>query len=55
VEDLDKKRRIVGEHPFVPLAPFRIVHAVALTILRPVVAAGLRRWVSSRPVVVIRT
>ncbi len=55
VEKLARKCEIVSEHPFVPAAPFKIVHAVALGRLRPVVVAGLRRWVSARPVVVIHT
>ncbi len=37
VEDLAQKRGIVTEHAFVPTAPFKIVHAVALGMLRPVV------------------
>jgi deazaflavin-dependent oxidoreductase (nitroreductase family) len=53
IEDLARKRAIVSEHPFVPPAPFKIVHAVALGVLRPIVVAGLQRWVSARPVVVI--
>ena len=55
VEDLARKREIVSRHPFVPAAPFKIVHAVALSVLRPVLVAGLRRWVTPRPVVVIHT
>ena len=55
VEDLARKREIVSQHPFVPAAPFKIVHAVALSVLRPVLVAGLRRWVTPRPVVVIHT
>jgi len=55
IEDLDDKARIVSEHPFVPFAPFEMVHAVALTAARPLLVAFLRRWVASRPVVVVRT
>ena len=56
IEDLDDKTRIVSEHPFVPAAPFGVVHAVALTAaMRPLLVAFLRRWVTSRPIVVIRT
>jgi len=55
VEDLARKREIVSQHPFVPFAPFKMVHAVALSLLRPVLVAGLRRWVTPRPVVVIHT
>ncbi len=56
IEDLDKKTRIVSEHPFAPFAPFELVNAVALTAaIRPLLVAGLRQWVTSRPVVVIPT
>ncbi len=56
IEDLDDKTRIVSEHPFVPFAPFELVQTVALTAaMRPLLVAFLRRWVASRPVVVIRT
>jgi len=55
IENLDDKTRIVTEHPFVPAAPFEIVHAVVLTAMRPLLVAFLRRWVASRPVVVVRT
>ena len=56
IEDLDQKLRIVSEHPFVAPAPFGFVQAIALTpALRPLVVAGLRRWVTPRPVVVIYT
>jgi len=56
IEDLDDKTRIVSEHPFVPFAPFELVNAVALTtVTRPLLVAFLRRWVASRPVVLIRT
>ena len=54
VEDLDRKRRIISENPFV-IPPFAIVRAIAFGPLRPVTTAFLRRWVTSRPVVVIRT
>ena len=56
IEDLDRKTRIVSEHPFVFAAPFELVHAVALTAaMRPMLVAFLRHWVASRPVVVIST
>lgn len=56
IEALDRKTRIVGEHPFVPFAPFELVHAVALNpAMRPLLVAFLRRWVASRPMVVVRT
>ncbi|HKM99718.1 MAG TPA: nitroreductase family deazaflavin-dependent oxidoreductase [Candidatus Binataceae bacterium] len=55
IEALDQKTQIVSEHPFVSFAPFELVHAVALTAMRSLLVAFLRRWVASRPVVVIRT
>ncbi len=54
VEDLATKRAIVSAHPFFPAAPFVWVHAVLRTILRPILVAILRRWVTPRPVVVLR-
>ena len=54
VEDLDRKRSIVGSNPFFPPAPFAVVHAILRTVLRPLLVALLRRWVSSRPVVIVR-
>jgi deazaflavin-dependent oxidoreductase (nitroreductase family) len=53
VEDLDRKRSIIEANPFFPLAPFAWVHAVLRTILRPLLLAFLRRWVSPRPIVLI--
>lgn len=53
VEDLERKRRIVTENPLV-IFPFAIVRAIAFGPMRPVTTAFLRRWVTSRPVVVIR-
>jgi len=53
VEDLQRKRALVTAHPFVPAAPFALVHVVALTILRPLVILQLRRWVRPRPVVLL--
>jgi len=55
IENLDEKTRIVSRHPFVAFAPFELVNAVALTAMRPLLVAFLRRWVASRPVVVVRT
>ena len=54
VESVARKQRLVSEHPFVPAAPFALVHAVALTALRPLVVLLLRQWVRPRPVVVFR-
>ncbi len=54
VEDLERKRKIISEAPFI-IPPFAIARAIALGPLRAVTTAFLRRWVTSRPVVVIRT
>lgn len=54
VEDLDRKRSIVAAHPFFPPAPFAPVHVVARTLLRPLLVGALRRWVTPRPIVLIR-
>ena len=54
VEEVDAKRAIISAHPFFPVAPFAVVHAILRTILRPLLVAWLRQWVAPRPVVVIR-
>jgi deazaflavin-dependent oxidoreductase (nitroreductase family) len=54
VEELGRKRQIVSENPLV-IFPFRIVRAIAFGPMRPITVGLLRRWVTSRPVVVIRT
>ena len=54
VEDVFHKRAIVTAHPFFPPAPFVALNALARTALRPPTVAFLRRWVTPRPVVVIR-
>ena len=54
VEDVFHKRAIVSANPFFPAAPFRPLNALARTVLRRPSAATLRRWVTHRPVVVIR-
>jgi deazaflavin-dependent oxidoreductase (nitroreductase family) len=54
VADLDRKREFVGAHPFFPPAPFAVVHVILRTLLRPLLVALLRLWVTPRPVVVIR-
>ena len=53
VNHLARKRALVTAYPFFAPAPFAIVHAVVLTLFRPVLVAGLRRWVTVRPVVVL--
>ena len=54
VEDVYHKRAIVSANPFFPPAPFGPLNALARTVLRPPTVAFLRRWVTPRPVVVIR-
>ena len=54
IEDLDRKQRVISENPFV-VPPFAIVRAIAFGPLRTVTTAFLRRWVTSRPVIVIQT
>jgi deazaflavin-dependent oxidoreductase (nitroreductase family) len=52
VTDLARKRALVTAHAFFAPAPFAVIHAVVLTLFRPMLVAGLRRWVAVRPVVV---
>jgi deazaflavin-dependent oxidoreductase (nitroreductase family) len=53
VEALDRKLELVSKHPFFPVAPFAVVHAVLRTLLRPVLVFLLRRWIRPRPLVVV--
>ncbi len=53
IEDFERKRRIVTENPMIPI-PFEAVRAIAFGPMRDVTTGFLRRWVTSRPVVVIR-
>lgn len=53
VEEIARKQRLISEHPFFAPLPIGVVHAVALTLFRPLVVALLRRWVIPRPVVVL--
>src|SRR5207247_8941505 len=54
VDDVFHKRAIVSANPFFPAAPFGPFNALARTALRRPSVAALRRWVTPRPVVVIR-
>ncbi len=54
VEDVERKRRIVTENPMIPI-PFEFARAIAFGPMRAVTAGFLRRWVTSRPLIVIRT
>jgi hypothetical protein len=48
VTDLSLKHRLVTDHPFFPAWPSKLTNALC----RPLLPAGLRRWVIPRPVVV---
>jgi deazaflavin-dependent oxidoreductase (nitroreductase family) len=54
VDDLEAKRALVTAHPFFAPAPFGLLNALHRTLLRPLTVAFLRRWVTDRPVVVVR-
>ncbi|MFI5317601.1 MAG: hypothetical protein ACHQ6T_18005, partial [Myxococcota bacterium] len=54
VDDLARKRRLVEEMPFIPLAPSLWLQAAVRGPLRPLALLWLRRWVALRPVVLIR-
>jgi deazaflavin-dependent oxidoreductase (nitroreductase family) len=54
IDDVAAKQALVSAHPFFPPAPFGVVNLVHRTVLRPLTVAFLRRWVRSRPVVVVR-
>jgi len=54
VEAPASKRAIITRHPFFPTAPLLPVHAVLRTILRPLLLLWMRRWVTPRPMVLIR-
>jgi len=55
VDDRVRKRALVEELPFVPLAPWLFVQKLARGALRPLVLPWLRRWVANRPVVLLET
>lgn len=54
VDDPTRKRDLVAVEPFFLAVPFVVIYGVLWTLLRPVAAALVRRWVAGRPVVVIR-
>jgi deazaflavin-dependent oxidoreductase (nitroreductase family) len=54
LEDVAARQALVAAHPFFPPAPVGVVNLVHRTVLRPLTVAFLRRWVRSRPVVVVR-
>jgi deazaflavin-dependent oxidoreductase (nitroreductase family) len=53
VDEVVRKRDLVTAHPFFPAAPFTIVNRVMLAVFKPLLVVFLRRWVTSRPVVVL--
>jgi len=54
IDDLERKQALVTQHPFHAPAPMIPFHLIFLTVLRPLTVAVLCRWVTHRPVVVIR-
>jgi deazaflavin-dependent oxidoreductase (nitroreductase family) len=54
VDDLETKRALVAAHPFFAPAPVALLNMLHRTLLRPLTVAFLRRWVTKRPVIVIR-
>jgi hypothetical protein len=54
IDDVDRKRSIVAADPFFPVAPFEIFQIPLRTVLRPVLQRLLERWVTPRPIVLIR-
>ena len=54
VDDLETKRHLVTAHPFFAPAPFGFLNVLHRTLLRPLMIAFLRWWVSNRPVVIVR-
>lgn len=54
VEDPAARRALIAAHPFFVPAPFWPLNLLARTVLRPLVVWWLRRWVTVRPLVVIR-
>jgi len=54
IDDVDTKRSLVTAHPFFPPAPVFPLNSIHVTLLRPLTVAFLRRWVTYRPVILIR-
>ena len=54
LDDVEAKRTAISTHVFFPAAPIAILNLLHRTLLRPVWLPFLRRWVTSRPVVIIR-
>jgi deazaflavin-dependent oxidoreductase (nitroreductase family) len=55
IEDTVRKQALITENPFVGFLPLAVVHQVpgaALRLARPVAVALLRRFVTTRPVIV---
>jgi deazaflavin-dependent oxidoreductase (nitroreductase family) len=54
IDDLETKRSLVSAHPFFAPAPVFPINTLHVTLLRPLMIAFLRRWVTPRPVVLVR-
>jgi deazaflavin-dependent oxidoreductase (nitroreductase family) len=54
VDDPARKRELVTAEPFFLAVPYVIICGALWTLLRPLAAALVRRWVAGRPIVVIR-
>jgi deazaflavin-dependent oxidoreductase (nitroreductase family) len=53
VDDVARKRALVAELPFLPLAPIGLAQSLARGALRGPAVAWLKQWVTPRPVVLI--
>ncbi len=53
VTSVAARQALVSAHPFFPPAPFGWANFLHRTVLRPIAVAFLRRWVATRPVVLI--
>ena len=54
IDDLAAKRALVTAHPFFAPAPVFPLNTLHVTLLRPLTVAFLRRWVTNRPIVLVR-
>jgi len=54
VDDLQRKHDAVTAEPFFLPVPFAVLYGILWTLLRPIFAFVIRRWVAARPLVVIR-
>ena len=54
IDDLEAKRALVSAHPFFAPLPMMPINTLHITLLRGLTVAFLRRWVTHRPVVLVR-